>query len=293
MLVSMGEILERANAESYAVPAPNVFSELDARALIEAAEIMHSPLILGVAVPTVMDLSFLAKVLVGLAEQSSVPVAVHLDHGTSFQQVMQAIRCGFTSVMLDCSLLPFEENIQAVKQVVDAASLLGISVEAELGHVGQGTEYQPSGALTDPLQAKEFIERTGIQALAVSIGTAHGTYRSTPKIDFDRLQEIKATTRFPLVLHGSSGTGDENIQMACKLGINKVNVCVDMLRAVHQTLEHADYSGNRAYELWNVVRGALRKKLMQQITLTGSEGKAWECTGPGLPKADVSMEEGK
>src|SRR5699024_6119625 len=123
----------------------------------------------------------------------------------SFSIIMKGIQSGFTSVMLDCSTLPYEENVKHVKEVVNAVKPLGLSVEAELGHVGQGSEYSDTDGLTDPKEAEQFIKDTGIDMLAVAIGTAHGTYNGTPKIDFDRLAEIKERTKFPLVLHGSSG----------------------------------------------------------------------------------------
>lgn len=275
MLVSMKEILDHANRENYAVLAPNVFTEIDARAYIEAAEEMNSPIILAVAYQATPDLAFLGKIAGELAKQARVPVAVHLDHGTDIGQVEKAIQGGFTSVMLDCSLLPFEENAANVRRVVELVKPYGISVEAEIGHVGSGEEYDGNDGLTDPEEALRFIEETGIDACAVSIGTAHGTYRGEPHLDFQRLEAIKKLTGFPLVLHGSSGTGEENIRKACRMGINKVNVCNDLLKAAYTRLREIDLTGNQVYGFWLVIGDTLKTFVKQQIEMVGSENRAW------------------
>lgn len=291
MLTNIGEILKRANKENYAVPAVNVFSGLDARAVLEAAEILQSPVIFDIAYKAVPEIKILGENLRSLACRASVPVAIHLDHGSSFAEIMEAVQSGFTSVMLDCSVLPYQENVAHVREVVNAVKHLGISVEAELGHVGQGTEYADAKGLTDPEGAERFIKDTGIDALAVAVGTAHGTYKGTPRIDFARLAEIKERTRFPLVLHGSSGTGEENICKACKMGINKVNVCVDILHAVAKKLQNADLSQNHAYEIWDLAATSVREETMHQITMTGSEGKAWDVRVKGIMAVKTSMME--
>lgn len=291
MLTNIGEILDRANRENYAVPAVNVFSGLDARAVLEAAEELRSPVIFDIAYRAVPEIEILGENLISLGARASVPVAIHLDHGESFEIVMKAVRSGFTSVMLDCSMLPYEENAARVREVVNAVKPLGITVEAELGHVGQGTEYSESDGLTDPKEAERFIKNTGISALAVAVGTAHGTYSGIPKIDFDRLSEIKERTHFPLVLHGSSGSGEENIRKACRLGINKVNVCVDILHAVADQIQAADMSGNHAYEIWDLASEAVREETKHQISMTGSEGKAWNVPVRGLTAVKTSMME--
>ena len=291
MLVSMKQILERANAANYAVLAPDIFSEIDARAFIEAAEDMNAPLILGVAYPTTNDLSFLGRITVMLAQQSRVPIAINLDHGADIVQVAEAVRGGFTSVMIDCSMLAYEENVARVKEVVDMVHPLGISVEAEIGHVGSGEDYEAGKGLTDPEEAFQFIKETGIDACAVSIGTAHGAYKGTPHLDFERLEKIKAMTQFPLVLHGSSGTGEENIRRACRSGINKVNVCNDLLKAAYTKVSGTELVGNQVYDFWPIIADTLRDSVKQQIDITGSTDKAWNVTGPGLPRGAVTMKE--
>lgn len=291
MLVSMKQILDRANAGEYAVLAPDIFSEIDARAYIEAAEEMNAPLILGVAYPTTNDLTFLGKITGMLAQQSRVPIALNLDHGADIVQVADAVRGGFTSVMIDCSMLPYEENVARVKEVVDMVHPLGISVEAEIGHVGSGEDYEEGKGLTDPEEAAKFIAETGIDACAVSIGTAHGAYKGTPHLDFDRLQQIKSRTQFPLVLHGSSGTGEDNIRRVCRSGINKVNICNDLLKTAYTKVRETELVGNQVYDFWPLIADTLREYVKEQIDITGSEGKAWEVTGPGLPRGVVTMKE--
>lgn len=255
MLVTMKEILDRANAGNYGVAAPNVMSELDARVSLEAAEELNAPLILGVFHGHPADMVFFGSYLTRLADQAKVPVAINLDHGRTMEHIITAIRGGFTSVMIDKSTLPYDENVAAVKKVVEIAHAVGISVEAELGHVGQGDNYDEDrdAALTDPAEAKRYIEETGVDCLAVAVGTAHGAYAGTPYLDFDRLQEIKKITGAPLVLHGGSGTGDENLRKACAMGINKVNVCNDLMRTACDTILAADTSGNGAYQGWKLM----------------------------------------
>ncbi len=293
MLVTMKEILDRANAENYGVAAPNVATELDARVAVEAAEELNAPLILDVAYGATADIVFLGYYLVRLAQESSVPIAINLDHGKDFHQAMMALRAGFTSVMVDRSVLPYEENVAEVKDIVRIAHEMGVSVEAELGHVGQGDNYDEdrAAALTDPQQAKKYIEATGIDCLAVAVGTAHGAYVGTPKLEFELLQEIKKVTGFPLVLHGGSGSGDENLRKACQLGINKVNVANDLMRGACDEILGADLSGNGAYGLWGLAQAGYKKRLKELIEIFGGKGKAWTPAAKGISKANIVMEE--
>ena len=182
MLVTMKEILLRANKGGYAVAAPNVCSELDARGALEAAEELNAPVILAVAGTAHPDMVFFGRYLTELCARSKVPAAINLDHGTEYAQAIRAIRAGFTSIMIDRSTLPFEENVREVSELVKVAHSVGVTVEAELGHVGQGQSYDDDrdAGLTDPNQAKEYIERTGVDCLAVAIGTAHGAYKGVP-----------------------------------------------------------------------------------------------------------------
>lgn len=276
MLVTMKEILDKASLENYAVAAPNVWTELDARAVIAAAEEMNAPLIIDIAGVNNPDLILLGRICEYLAKKSTVPIAINLDHGSTKKQVMEAVRGGFTSIMYDRSSYSFEDNIKEVSEIVEFAHALGLSVEAELGHVGEAHQYSQD-ALTEVNLAKEFIERTHIDCLAIAIGTAHGAYPKgiKPQLDFERLIEIKkATNHFPLVLHGSSGTDKEELRKACQLGINKVNIANDLCQAAAKAAQSADFEGNKAYDFTHVVGEAVKNKLKEMIELYGSKNKA-------------------
>lgn len=280
MLVSLKEILDRAAAGSYAVAAPNVENEIDARACIEAAEDANAPLILDVIFAATPDIYFFGQELRKLAEQASVPIAINLDHGDTLDQIQGAINAGFTGVMIDRSAYPNEKNIADTKEIVRLAHAVGISVEAELGHVGQADNYavDRDAALTSPEEALRFIEETGVDCLAVAIGTAHGAYSKQykPTLDFERLIEIKkATNNFPLVLHGSSGTDKELLKKACSLGINKVNVNNDLCQAAVKVIKNGDFEGNNAYFVYYEIKEAVRIEMIKLIGIYGSANKAW------------------
>ncbi|WP_294468432.1 class II fructose-bisphosphate aldolase [uncultured Anaerofustis sp.] len=296
MLVSMKEILEHANKNSYAVAAPNVVTELDTRAFIEAAEELNAPLILDFAYGMHPDIHFLGKICTMLAEQSSVPIAVNFDHGADKKYILEAIQSGFTSVMVDRSSLPFEDNVREVKEIVDIAHNIGISVEAELGHVGQANNYENdrNAALTSVEEAKEFVKRTDVDCLAVAIGTAHGAYPKgfKPEIDFKRLKEIKdALPDLPLVLHGSSGTDLDSLRKVCSMGINKVNIANDVCRGAVDGLKNADLEGSGAYDVYRAAREGAKKVLMEMIEVYGSVNKAFDVKPKGLCTGMTSMEE--
>ena len=242
MLVPMRNLLDKATIEGYGVVAPNVINECPARVCIEAAEELHAPLILDVGYVFHPDLVFLGRMLEEIAVRSSVPIAVNLDHGATYEQVMWALRAGFTSVMIDRSTASFEVNVRDTAEIVKAAHAVQVSVEAELGHVGDGCSYGREACLyTDPIQAVEFVKQTGIDALAVAIGTNHGQYKSKTninferlrelQIDFKRIREIRQAVDIPLVLHGGSGSGDANLQKAIQCGISKINIGTDNFAA--------------------------------------------------------------
>lgn len=280
MLVSMKELVDRANAENYAVAAPVAQTELNARAAIKCAEELNAPLILLIPLIFDYDVFLFGRYLRELAEAASVPVAINHDHGSDYKSAIECIRAGFTSIMVDRSMLSYEENVAQVKELVKVAHAVGVTVEAELGHVGMANTYEQDrdSALTEPDQAMKFIQETGIDCLAISIGTAHGAYNKgqLPFLDYDRLAEIKkATNNFPLVLHGGSGTGDEGLSKVCKMGINKVNIGCELFASSIEELENADTTGNGAYGLANIIEAGYSKKLKHFIKLFGSENKAW------------------
>lgn len=281
MLVTMKEILDRANEGNYAVPAPVMQTELNARTAIKCAEEMNSPVILLVPLIFDYDVDLFGRYLKALAEASKVPVAVNHDHGSDFESAVACIRAGFSSIMVDRSELPFEENAAQVKELVKVAHAAGVSVEAELGHVGNASNYEADrdAALTEPELAKRFIEETGIDCLAVAIGTAHGAYDKgqIPYLDYDRLEEIKKVTgNFPLVLHGGSGTGDEGLKKAARMGINKVNIGCELFASAIEAIENADTSGSGAYGFANIIEEGYGSRLKHFITILGSEGMAWK-----------------
>jgi len=285
MLYTMKQLLDVANEHNFAIAAPNIQNEITARAVIEAAEMTDSPLIIDIAFPIHPDIIFLGEQTRRLVEESPMPIAINLDHGgsrwTDFDQclaeVMPCLRAGFSSVMVDRSSLSYEENVRQVRAVTHIAHALNVTVEAELGHVGEGEHYGETGnmVLTNAADAKRFIDETGIDCLAVSIGTAHGQYKGTPRLDFERLAMIKRVTQnFPLVLHGGSGTGDENLRRACTMGINKVNVGTDLFKAALHAVRTADLDGGRIYSIWQVINDSWRDELIRWLGILGSIGKA-------------------
>lgn len=238
MLVSMKDLLLQAQKEHYAVPSPDFWDSVSARAFVKAAEKVGSPVILSYAPihREILSLEEAAEIGRFYAGRVSVPVALHLDHGTDLEIVKEAVSLGFTSVMIDASAKSFEENVRITKEVTDFAHPLGIDVEAEIGHVGSEDEAGPhslsSTSYTEPDAARRFVELTGVDALAVSIGTSHGAYKNgTPHINFDILTQIREKTDVPLVLHGGSGTGEENLRRCAELGICKINIYTDYIVA--------------------------------------------------------------
>ncbi len=233
-LTSITEILNDAKREGYAVGAFNIHTMEVCQGVIRAAERENSPVILQINQGTIKyaGVQYVSAVAKVAAESTKVPVAIHLDHGTDFEIVMSAIRAGFNSVMIDASTLPYEENIALVLRVVEAAHSAGVAVEAELGKVG-GVEDDISldereAAMTDPAIVPDFVERTGVDSLAIAIGTAHGVYKGVPKLDFERLRVIRGMVDIPLVLHGASGVPDESIRRAVEFGINKINISTEL-----------------------------------------------------------------
>lgn len=239
MLVSMKSMFEDAVKKKYAVGAFNVPNLESVIAVITAAEEEGIPVIVQHAEghENLISVDIIGKILLDFAKRATVPVCVHLDHGASFDMCMKAIKMGFTSVMYDGSAKSFEENVAETKEIVKIAHSLGISVEAELGHIftssiGAGEGREPTGidsfnskedCYTDPTRAKEFVERTGVDSLAIAFGTTHGVYVTKPVLDLDRITQIKNKINIPLVMHGGSGVSEADFRVAIKNGITKVN----------------------------------------------------------------------
>ena len=232
MILSMAEILNDAKKRKYGVAAPNVFSSITVKACFEAAEEMHAPIILDCAgMPFLEETAEIARFYE--RKYPNVYAALNLDHGGPYEEIVSAIRFGFSSVMIDRSMVPYEENVREVAEIVKIAHAVGVSVEAELGHVGQGFEYEETrtAGLTNPEEAVSFVKETGIDCLAVAVGTSHGVYKGKPHLEFDLLSELSEKIQIPLVLHGGSGTGDDNLAKAVCCGIQKVNLFTDLSNA--------------------------------------------------------------
>lgn len=241
MLVNMKQLLEVAKENKFAVGAFNVADSNFLRVVVEEAEKNNAPAIIAVH-PTELDFTkddFFQYVLARI-KNSPVPFVLHLDHGDNMGDVMRAVRCGFSSVMIDGSLLPFEENIRVTKEVVEVCYKLGVSVEGELGTIGKTGNSIEGGVseiiYTKPEEAEEYISRTGVDTLAVAIGTAHGIYPKDkePKLRLDILKEIKDLVHIPLVLHGGSANPDAEIAAAVEIGIQKVNISSDYKYAFYK-----------------------------------------------------------
>lgn len=242
MLVSSKELYKIAEENNFAIPATN-FIDLDsARTYVETAEKLKKPLILAFAESHMELISLEEAALIGkfLAEKSKMPVVLHLDHGETEEVIKKAIELGFSSVMIDASRDSIEENIRKTKSIVDYAHSKNVVVEAEIGHVGSGVNYETpeetDSIYTEVEDAIKFVEETNVDSLAVSIGTAHGFYKGTPKINFERLAEIYEAVSVPLVLHGGSSSGDENLEKCATSGISKINIFTDFLTAAIQKI---------------------------------------------------------
>ena len=280
-LVTRNLLLD-AQKGGYAVGAFNVENMEMVQAVVAAAEEMHAPVILQTTPSTIKyaDLEYFYANVKTAAEKASVPVSIHLDHGNSFELAMRALRAGYTSIMIDGSQKSFEENIAVTKAVVDACHPSGIPVEAELGKVG-GKEDDLNGGegnpYTDPQEAKTFVEATGVDSLAIAIGTAHGVYKGIPKLDMERLSEIRKVVSVPLVLHGTSGVPDDAVRDCISRGICKVNYATDLRIAfshgVNTVLkEHPDTIDPKKYNAQG--REEVKAYVISKIVVCGSEGKA-------------------
>ena len=276
MLVNMCEILQKSREGKYGVVAPNICNEDSARAAIQVAEENTAPIILDVIFNVTPDIELLGKIVRDMAEKATVPVALNLDHGGTFEQAMIAIRAGFSSIMVDRSSLPYEQNVAEVSELVKIAHAVGLSVEAELGHVGVGAQYDEdrNAGLTDPAQAKAYVEATGVDALAIAIGTAHGKYVGTPYLDFDLLEKIYAEVDVPLVLHGGSGSGDENLAKATGMGITKVNIGTDLFQAGIDNLVAHHEELKRAHLGYELMAEGYKAKLLHYMKLFNQCDKA-------------------
>ena len=281
MLVNMKEMLTKAQKEQYGIGFFNAVNVEMARAVIETAEELHAPVIVGTAevLLPAMSLERVAEYLIPMARKAGVPVAVHYDHGLTFEKCMEALKLGFSSVMYDCSTASYEENLDRVAEMVRICHGMGATVEGELGHVGDnegaGKLENPSDYFTDPAVAADFVQKTGVDALAVAVGNAHGDYKFPPKLDFERITAIREATGTPLVLHGGSGLSDDDFREAVRRGVCKINIFTDLDKAGKAGIEEglkqgaASMMGLIPYEI-----EAMKEVVRNKIGLFGSTGRA-------------------
>ena len=283
-LISLAEGLKHARVHQYALGAFNVLDTHFLRALFAAAKQQRSPFIINIAEVhfKYLSLDTLVEAVKYEAARHDIPVVLNLDHGLHFEAVVQALRLGFTSVMFDGSTLDYEENVRQTREVVKMCHAVGVSVEGELGAVG-GDEggalygHADEAFFTDPEKARDFVDRTGIDALAVAIGNAHGKYKGEPKLDFTRLEAIRQQTALPLVLHGGSGISDADFRRAITLGIHKINFYTGMsqaaLAAVDKSMAARDQIYDEFAELMLSIEQAITDIVAEQMRIFGSEGK--------------------
>ena len=284
MLYTGKSILDVANANNFAIPAFNISDWAMFNGVMDISEEKAAPVIIAIHPDEVSHITTdLIAAMHSRAHRSSVPVAIHWDHGGSYEQMITAIKSGFTSVMIDASLLPFDENVALTRKVVEAAHAVGIQVEGELGTIGANDSYGESGAAeiiyTNPADAVRFVEETGVDSLAIAIGTSHGLYPSdkNPELRHDLLQEIKAAVGIPLVLHGGSANPDSELRRAVELGINKINISSDIKVSYHNRMREILGTDERLREP-NAIQpepiAALKATAAEKIELFGADGKA-------------------
>ncbi|WP_430875695.1 tagatose bisphosphate family class II aldolase [Gilliamella sp. G0441] len=281
-IISSHNMLKKAQQKHYAVPAFNIHNLETMQVVVETVAELQSPVILA-GTPGTYSYAGTENIIAiaeALSKKHNVPLAVHLDHHEEYDDIVEKINSGIRSVMIDGSHFPFEENIALVKRVVDYAHRYDVSVEAELGRLG-GVEddlvVDAKDALyTNPKQAVEFIERTGIDSLAIAIGTAHGLYKSEPKLDFDRLSEIRSMVDIPLVLHGASGVPDKDVRECIQRGICKVNVATELKIAFSDALKHyfiENPNANDPRHYMKPAKAAMKEVVKKIITTCGCAGK--------------------
>ena len=276
MLVTLREVLKDAQEKKYGVGLFNTVNLEMAKGVLAAAEEMKSPVIIGTAEVLLpyASLEELAYFLVPMAKKASVPVVLHYDHGLTDKKIVEAMRLGFSSIMYDCSTDTYENNIARVAQMVKIADMFGASVEGELGHVGANDESAGDDSIyTEPEQARDFAQRTGVDALAVAIGTAHGAYKEKPRLDIGRLAEISRAVPVPLVLHGGSGLSDEDFKNCVANGISKINIFTDINCAAAKAAHDFYKEGCGLTDIQNQITEAVKEETMKKMRIFGSAGR--------------------
>lgn len=277
MLVNMVDILAKAQKGKYAIGLFNTTDTDMLEAAISAAEELQSPIIIGTAEVLLPygELKLIAPSLIEAARRASVPVVVHYDHGLTYERCIEALQLGFSSVMFDGSAGDPEENIRETAQIVRLAHAMGASVEGEIGHVGQAAT--DDGMLTDsyttPQEALDFIQKTGVDALAVAIGSAHGVYKTKPCLDIQRLRQIRSVVDTPLVLHGGSGLSDDDFRNVIADGISKINIFTDLCLAGNRAMQAGIQAGMDYLSIRNEKVSVIREVVKEKMRLFGSVGQ--------------------
>ena len=277
MLVNLNDVLKKAQKEHYAVGLFNTTDTDMLEAAISAAEEMQSPIIIGTAEVLLPfgKLKLIAPSIIAAAKRASVPVVVHYDHGLTFERCMEALKLGFSSVMFDGSAGDSDKNTAETREVVRIAHAMGATVEGEIGHVGEAAtcDNATSDRYTTVKEATDFLNATGVDALAIAIGTAHGAYKAKPCLDIERLKEIRANVDTPLVLHGGSGLSDDDFRNTIKEGIAKVNIFTDLCVAGENAVKQAIAENKGYLEMRNMKVNAIKEAVKTKMRLFGSENK--------------------
>lgn len=277
MLANLNDILPRAAKEHYGVGLFNTIDTDMLEAAISAAEELRSPIIIGTAEVLLPygELKLIAPSVIAAAKRASVPVVVHYDHGLTFERCMEALKLGFTSVMFDGSAGDSANNIAATREIVKIAHAMGATVEGEIGHVGEAAsgDNETNDRYTTVKEATDFVNATGVDALAVAIGTAHGAYKAKPQLDIERLKEIHAAIPTPLVLHGGSGLSDDDFRNTVREGISKVNIFTDLCIAGANAMKDAANAGADYLKTREMRVEYINAAVKQKIELFGSVGK--------------------
>ena len=278
MLVNLNEVLKKAQKGKYAVGLFNTTDTDMLQAVIEAAEESNSPVILGTAEVLLPygELKLIAPSVIAAAKRANIPVVVHYDHGLTFDRCIEALKLGFSSIMFDGSAKPYEQNIAETREMVKIAHAFGATVEGEIGHVGEAAKEDNllTDMYTTPEEAKAYLEATGVDALAVAIGSAHGVYKKKPMLNIERLKEISGAVKVPLVLHGGSGLSDDDFKNTIRNGIAKVNIFTDLCLAGESAMKDGEEKKLGYLETRNLKVDYVKEAVKHKMALFGSVNKA-------------------
>ena len=278
MLVNLNDVLKKAQKENYAVGLFNTTDTDMLEAVISAAEELNSPVIIGTAEVLLPygELKLIAPSILAAAKRAKVPVVMHYDHGLTFDRCIEALKLGFSSIMFDGSADDYETNLANTREIVKIAHSFGASVEGEIGHVGQAdtNDNLDCDMYTTADEAEEYVKQTGVDALAVAIGTAHGVYKTKPKMNLERLSEIRQRIDTPLVLHGGSGLSDNDFRNTIKYGIAKMNIFTDLCLAGKEAMEEGLAKDLDYLSIRNIKVEKIKEAVKKKIELFGSVDKA-------------------